>query len=47
MLLLHDNKENITVAKLAGILECSTRTIYRNITNELKKEYKLLNKQLN
>ena len=47
MLLLHDNKEKITINKLANILDCSTRTIYRNITNELKKEYKLLNKQLN
>lgn len=47
MLLLHDSKEKITINKLANILDCSTRTIYRNITNELKKEYKLLNKQLN
>jgi|TARA_R100001463_G_scaffold49269_2_gene98990 hypothetical protein len=45
MLLLHDNKEKITITKLADTLGCSTRTIYRNITNELKKEYKLLNKQ--
>jgi len=28
------------------MLDCSTRTIYRNMSNELKKEKELLNKQL-
>ena len=46
MILLHDNLEKITIIRLAEALKCSTRTIYRNINNELKKEYKLLNKQL-
>ena len=46
MILLHDNLEKITIIRLAEVLKCSTRTIYRNINNELKKEYKLLNKQL-
>ena len=46
MLLLNDNKEKITIKRLADVLKCSSRTIYRNINAELKKEYKLLNKQL-
>ena len=46
MLLLNDNKEKITINRLADVLKCSSRTIYRNINAELKKEYKLLNKQL-
>jgi hypothetical protein len=46
MLLLNDNKEKITINRLANVLKCSSRTIYRNINAELKKEYKLLNKQL-
>ena len=45
MLLIHDDKAKITVAKLAIILNCSTRTIYRNMSNELKKEKVLLNNQ--
>jgi len=46
MLLINDSKIKITVAKLAGALKCSTRTIYRNMSNELKKEKELLNQQL-
>lgn len=46
MLIINDNKEKITIAKLAKALGCSTRTIYRNISNELKKEKELLNQQL-
>jgi hypothetical protein len=45
MLLINDEKAKITVAKLAVILNCSTRTIYRNMSNELKKEKVLLNNQ--
>lgn len=45
MLLINDEKAKITVAKLAIILNCSTRTIYRNMSNELKKEKVLLNNQ--
>jgi hypothetical protein len=44
MLLLNDEGHKITVAKLAKTLNCSTRTIYRNMGNELKKEKELLNK---
>lgn len=46
MLLLHENNIKITIISLAKILNCSTRTIYRNINNELKKEKELLNQEL-
>ena len=46
MLLINDNKIIITAARLADALGCSTRTIYRNMSNELKKEKELLNQQL-
>ena len=46
MLLINDSEIKITVARLADALKCSTRTIYRNINNELKKEKELLNQQL-
>jgi len=36
---------NITIARLARGLDCSTRTVHRNMTKELRKEIKLLNKQ--
>jgi len=35
----------ITIAKLAEALKCSQRTIHRNMSEELKKEKELLNKQ--
>jgi len=47
MLLLNDSEVKITVAKLAESLKCSTRTIYRNMSNELKREKELLNQQVN
>lgn len=46
MLLINDENENITITKVAKALECSTRTIYRNMSNELKKEKELLNQQI-
>ena len=46
MLLINDENENITITKVAKALKCSTRTIYRNMSNELKKEKELLNQQL-
>ena len=46
MVMLHDNNEKITITKLATYLKCSTRTIHRNMGNELKKEKELLNRQL-
>ena len=46
MLDLHDNGEKITIGRIAGLLDCSTRTIHRNMCEELKREKELLNKQL-
>ena len=46
MLLINDSEVKITVAKLADTLGCSTRTIYRNMSNELKREKELLNQQV-
>ena len=45
MLDLNDDKQKITISKLAKLLECSTRTIYRNMGNQLKIEKELLNKE--
>jgi len=46
MLDLHDAGKKIVVAQLALWLECSARTIHRNMDEELKREKELLNKQL-
>jgi len=46
MLMVHDNNEKITITKIASFLGCSTRTIHRNMGNNLKKEKELLNQQL-
>jgi len=45
MLLLHDEGKKITIAKIAKSLQVSTRTIYRNITEGLKREKELLNNE--
>lgn len=46
MLYLNDAGIKITIVKLASELGCTTRTIHRNMSNELKKEKELLNKNL-
>ena len=46
MLDLHDAGKKIVVTQLALWLECSTRTIHRNMSEELKREKELLNKQI-
>jgi hypothetical protein len=46
MLDLHDYGEKITIGRVAGLLDCSSRTIHRNMCGELKREKELLNKQL-
>ena len=46
MLMLNHSGWSITIARLARGLECSTRTVHRNMTEELKREKELLNKQL-
>jgi hypothetical protein len=43
MLDLHDMGKKITIGRIAGLLDCSSRTIHRNMSNELKKEKDLLN----
>ena len=46
MMYIHDHNEKITAVKLSKMLNCTTRTIHRNIGEELKQEKDLLNKQL-
>ena len=46
MLLIHGDKEKITIEKLAYELGCSKRTVYRNMSEELKKEKIELNEEL-
>ena len=46
MLDLHDVGKKIVISQLALWLECSTRTIHRNMCEELKREKELLNQQL-
>jgi len=43
MLDINDSSKKITIEKLAGLLNCSSRTIHRNMSKELKKEKDLLN----
>ena len=47
MIDLNDINKKITIKELAKLLNCSTRTIHRNIGKELKREKELLNQQLN
>ena len=47
MLELSKGDRYITINKLATVLKCSSRTIYRNMGEELKQEKEILNKQLN
>ena len=46
MLDLNDMGKTITIGRIAGLLDCSSRTIHRNMGEELKREKELLNKQL-
>ena len=46
MLSINDIGEKITISKLAKYLECSSRTIHRNMSNDLKQEKTLLNNTL-
>ena len=43
---LNNMGKSITIGRIAGLLDCSTRTIHRNMPVELKKEKELLNKQI-
>ena len=46
MIDLNDMGKKITMSRIAGLLDCSTRTIHRNMCEELKREKELLNQQL-
>ena len=45
MIDLNDMGKKITISRIAGLLDCSSRTIHRNMCVELKREKELLNKQ--
>ena len=46
MLDLNDFGKKITISRIAGLLNCSARTIHRNMHEDLKKEKDYLNQQL-
>jgi len=46
MIDLNDLGKKITISRIAGLLDCSSRTIHRNMGEELKREKELLNQQL-
>jgi hypothetical protein len=46
MLDLNDMGKTITWSRVAGLLNCSTRTIQRNLNNTLKKEKTILNEEI-
>ena len=46
MLDLNDMGKSITWSRIAGLLNCSTRTIQRNINDTLKKEKAILNEEI-
>ena len=46
MLDINDWGKKITISRIARLLDCSTRTIHRNMDTALRREVKLLNKQL-
>jgi len=46
MLDIHDMGKKITIGRIAGLLDCSARTIHRNMHEDLKKEKDYLNQQL-
>ena len=46
MLMLNHGGWKITMERLARGLNCSTRTVHRNMCEELKREKELLNQQL-
>ena len=46
MLDLNDMGKTITWSRIAGLLNCSTRTIQRNINDTLKKEKAILNEEI-
>jgi hypothetical protein len=46
MLDLNDMGKNITIGRIAGLLDCSARTIHRHMCDDLKREKQILNEEL-
>ena len=46
MLYIHNDNKHITIRNIAELLHVSTRTVYRNITKEIKLEKQLLNEEV-
>ena len=46
MIDMHDMGKKITIGRIAGLLDCSSRTIHRHMCQDLKREKELLNQQL-
>ena len=46
MLDLNDMSKKITIARIAGLLDCSTRTVHRHMCDELKREKQKLNEEV-
>ncbi len=46
MLYIHDANKKITINSIADVLKVSSRTIYRNITSDIRKEKTLLNEEV-
>ena len=42
----NESNKKITWARVAGLLDCSVRTIYRNLDKHLKKEKQILNEEI-
>ena len=46
MLDLNDMGKKITISRIAGLLDCSTRTIHRHMCDDLKREKQLMNEEV-
>ena len=46
MLDLNEIGKKITIGRIAGLLDCSTRTIHRNMSKQLKNEKRILNEEI-
>ena len=46
MLDLNDWGKKITISRIAGLLNCSTRTVHRHMCDELKQEKQILNEEV-
>ncbi len=46
MLDLNETGKNITWGRVAGLLNCSTRTVQRNLNNILRNEKQILNEEI-